>query len=203
MLSSSWDGRPFDHNKHGTKIGGLCAYGESWILCNTMWPGPMPTFVPSGILIHLAVWPQQPWAENLEALPRRGLELCTHQKQCRLGQGLPPYQVASWSIQPFGHKRYGPKIGGCVPLGEGELGPHLSQCGPRPTCMLSFILIHPTVWPQYTKVKDSTDRTGQDRQTDRQTRVWWYRANRITNGRPKIFKSRPNLNNTLLLPRDT
>ena len=23
-----------------------------------MWPGPMPTFVPSGILIHSAVWPQ-------------------------------------------------------------------------------------------------------------------------------------------------
>jgi len=23
--------------------------------------------------------------------------------QCRLGRGLTPYQVASWSIQPFGH----------------------------------------------------------------------------------------------------
>jgi len=23
--------------------------------------------------------------------------------QCRLGRGLPPYQVASWSIQPFSH----------------------------------------------------------------------------------------------------
>jgi len=34
--------------------------------------------------------------------------------------------------------------------------------GPRPTCMPSFILMHPTVWPQYTNV---TDRTGQDRQT--------------------------------------
>jgi len=34
--------------------------------------------------------------------------------------------------------------------------------------MPSFILIHPTVWPQYTNVTDRTDRTGQDRQ-DRQT----------------------------------
>jgi len=25
---------------------------------------------------------------------------------------IPPYQVASWSIQPFGYKRYGTKIGG-------------------------------------------------------------------------------------------
>jgi len=33
--------------------------------------------------------------------------------------------------------------------------------GPRPTGMPSFILIHPTVWPQYTNVKDRTDRTGQ------------------------------------------
>ena len=31
--------------------------------CNTMRPGPRPTFVPSGILIHSAVWAQQKWAE--------------------------------------------------------------------------------------------------------------------------------------------
>ena len=31
---------------------------------NTMWTGPSPTSVPSGILIHPAVWPQQTWAEN-------------------------------------------------------------------------------------------------------------------------------------------
>ena len=31
--------------------------------------------------------------------------------------------------------------------------------------MPSFILIHPTVWPQYTNVTDGQDRTGQ---TDRQ-----------------------------------
>jgi len=28
----------------------------------------------------------------------------SHVRQCRLGgRGLPPYQLASWSIQPFGH----------------------------------------------------------------------------------------------------
>jgi len=27
--------------------------------CNAMWLGPRPTFVPSGILIHSDVWPQQ------------------------------------------------------------------------------------------------------------------------------------------------
>ena len=28
-----------------------------------------------------------------------------HLAQCRLGRGLPPYQVASLSTQPFGHNR--------------------------------------------------------------------------------------------------
>jgi len=37
--------------------------------------------------------------------------------------------------------------------------------GPRPTCIPSFILIRPTVWPQYTNV---TDRTGQTDRQDRQ-----------------------------------
>jgi len=35
-----------------------------------------------------------------------------------------------------------------APFRGGELGPHLTQCG---------ILIHPTVWPQYTNVTDMTD----------------------------------------------
>jgi len=26
--------------------------------CNTMWPGPWSTSVPSGVLVHPAVWPQ-------------------------------------------------------------------------------------------------------------------------------------------------
>jgi len=54
-------------------------------------------------------------------------------------------------------------------LGEAELGRHLTQyghAGPRPTYIPSFILIHPTVWPQYTNV--TYRQTGQtDRQTDK------------------------------------
>jgi len=33
---------------------------------------------------------------------------------CGLGRGLLPYQVASSSIQPVGHNRHVPKIGGCA-----------------------------------------------------------------------------------------
>jgi len=35
--------------------------------------------------------------------PIRGEELCPYLPECRLGRGLPPHQVASWSTQPFGH----------------------------------------------------------------------------------------------------
>jgi len=35
---------------------------------NTMWPGPRPTSLPSGILIHPTVWPQLP---ECHAPPRR------------------------------------------------------------------------------------------------------------------------------------
>jgi len=53
-LSSCWDGRPI-----GRKVGGCCAFPwGAGSPSNTTLPGPRPTFVPSGILIHLAVWPQ-------------------------------------------------------------------------------------------------------------------------------------------------
>ena len=94
-------------------------------------PGPRPTSIPSGILIdqsHLAttdmgrklgLWPfgQGRWVPCI-------LQLA----QCGLGRGLLPYQVAYSYMQPFGHTRHGPKIGGFRPLGKGELGPHLTQC---------------------------------------------------------------------------
>jgi len=58
----------------------------------------------------------------------------SHPTQRRLGRGLPPYQVASWSIQPFGHNRHGPKIGwGLCPFFWGKLGPHTKSPGLRPT----------------------------------------------------------------------
>jgi len=44
--------------------GGCAPFKRSWIPCNTMWPGPRPTSISSGVLIYLAVWPQQTVAEN-------------------------------------------------------------------------------------------------------------------------------------------
>jgi len=76
--------------------------GEARSPSNTLWPGARPTSLLSGILIHLAVSPQQTWAENWCVCPF-WLGLSPHLIQCGQGRGLLPYQLASWSIQPFGH----------------------------------------------------------------------------------------------------
>ena len=77
-----------------------------------------------------------------------------HLTQCRLGRGLPPYQMVSSSIQPFGHNRHGPKIGGCAPLGGAGSPCNTTSLGPTSTSLSTFvpsgILIHPAVWPQQT-----------------------------------------------------
>ena len=101
-----------------------------------------------------------------------GEELRPCLTQCVLGRGLLPYQVASSSIQPFGHNRHGPKTWGCATLGEGGARCPSNTMWPRsrPTCKPSFILIHATVWSQYTDVKD---RQTDSRQTDRQTGEEW------------------------------
>jgi len=48
--------------------------------------------------------------------------------------------------------------------------------------MPRFILIHRTVWPQYTNVTDTHNRT---RQTDRTDNGPIQQVDRFTNGRPK------------------
>jgi len=57
------------------------------------------------LLRWATVWPQFTWAEKLRRLlcPFPWRELSPHLTQCRQGRGLPPYQVTSWCIQPFGH----------------------------------------------------------------------------------------------------
>jgi len=97
----------------GRKVAGVVPpfCGASWVvLCplfgggtespsSIMSPGPRPTSasVPSGILIHPVVWPQQTWAENWRGLcPFLGKgKLGPNLTQCGLGPGLPSYKVAS------------------------------------------------------------------------------------------------------------
>ena len=48
----------------GRKLGAVPLFGGAGSPSNTMSPGPRPTAIPSGILIHPAVWPQRTWAKN-------------------------------------------------------------------------------------------------------------------------------------------
>jgi len=51
----------------------MMTWAKNWLLLsNTMWPGTRPTSLPSGILIHPAIWPQQTWAENWGLRPLFG-----------------------------------------------------------------------------------------------------------------------------------
>jgi len=68
-------------------------------------------------------------------------------------------------MQPFGRNEYGPKIRGLCPFGEGELGPHLTQCGQGrglPACQVSSWSVKPFGHNRPTLQTDRQDR--QDRQ---------------------------------------
>ena len=147
VFSSSWDGRPFGHSRHGPKGGARSPSNNvatAEVYLRTKWhldpSGRLATI--HGQKVEEAVVPPFLGGGGLRPPVTRSLF---------------PYQVASWSIQPFGHNRHGPKIGGLCPF-WGELGPHLTQCGwgrgRPPYQVASWILIHPTIWPQYTNVTD-------------------------------------------------
>jgi len=85
-----------------------------YVSSNTMSPALRSILVPSGILIHPAIWPQQTPAENSGGCCAPYEKLGSYLTQCGLGRGLPPYQMASWSIQPFGQNKRGPKKWGLL-----------------------------------------------------------------------------------------
>ena len=142
---------------------GLCPLGRGrgGSPSNT-WPGLRPTSLPSGILIHPAVSPQQAWAEDWKG------RLCTfgereldpHLTQCGLGPrptSLPSGILIHSAIWP---QQVWVEIWGLSPFrGEGCGSPSNTMWpGPWPTCVPSFTLAHPTVWPKYTNVTDRQDR---------------------------------------------
>jgi len=122
---------------------GLCPiFGEgAGSLSNTKSPGLRPTSIPSGILMHPTIWHNR-YGPKIGGLCPNFEEggVGPHLTRYRLGCGLLPCQVVSSSMQPCGHNRYGSKTGGCAPVAEGELGPHLTQCGQGrvlPACAVS------------------------------------------------------------------
>jgi len=128
MLNSSWDGRPFGHNRYVPKNGEVSA----------------------------------PFAES-----------CLHLTQCGLGGGLIP-----WHLDPSSclATTDGPKIGVCAHLREGELGPNLIRGGQGRGLLPGHVS------------SGSMQPFGHNTPTSerQQTTVRYHRANRFTNGLPKM-----------------
>jgi len=136
---------------------------------NTKSPGPRPTSIPSGIVIHPAVWPQWTLAENWGLCPF--LSVGGAGSPCnRMSSGLRPTSVRSGiliHLAIFG-SGHGPKIGvGCAPF-VGLLGPHLTQCGLAESYVHAKFHLDPsdrlaTIHQCHTVTDrtDLTDRTGQ------------------------------------------
>jgi len=92
--------QPFDHNRHEPKIGEgavLFFRGGAGSQSNTKSPGPRPTSISSGILVHPAVWPQRTLAENCGYAPLGDRKLGPHLTQCRLGWA---YLRTKWYLDP-------------------------------------------------------------------------------------------------------
>ena len=81
----------------GRKLGEASAPflgGAATSLSNTMSLGSRFTILPSGILIHRAIWPHQIWAENWGLCPFGKGDLL-HLTQCGHGRSLAACQVSS------------------------------------------------------------------------------------------------------------
>jgi len=119
---------------------------------NTMLHGPRPTIVPSGLLIHRAVWLQQ-WAENWgegRSCPFWGGVAASHLAQCAWAEA---YLHTKWHLDPCGRLAttdMGRKFGALPPfIGRGAGSPsNTMSLGLRPTFLPSGILIHGASWPQ-------------------------------------------------------
>ena len=98
IASAKWHLDPSSHlatTDMGEKSGvGGCAPLGAKSPSNTTWPGQKPTFIPSDILIHPAVWPQKCGGVLCSCFRGAGSPSNTD-TQCGLTQGLPPYQLLS------------------------------------------------------------------------------------------------------------
>jgi len=130
--------------------------GEAGSPSNSMSLGLKPTSVPSGILIHPAIWPHQIWAEYWD---RYGRKLCgpspfgvggAATPSNTMSLGLRPTSLPSFiSIYPaiWSQQIRAENWWGSVPLlGEAELSPRVTQCGwgqGLPACQVSSWSIQP------------------------------------------------------------
>jgi len=142
----------------------------SWVLIKHNVSGPRPTSVPSGILIHPAIWPQQIWAKNWGLRPFWEGGAGSLPNTMWLGTRptcnfcMPSFiwiHPVIWPQQIWAENcaetppRFG---GGGVGSPSNKLWP-----GPRPACLPTFVLLDPSSRFFHNTPMSQTDRT---RQTD-------------------------------------
>jgi len=93
--------QPFGHNRHGPKIGGSDPF-----LLGGKSPGPRPTSIASGILIHPAVWAQETWAENWGGCAPFPINLGPHLTQRGQGRGHAKFHLDPSNRLATVHERY-------------------------------------------------------------------------------------------------
>ena len=115
----------------GENSGGCCApCGNSWATSNTMWPVPRSTSVLSGVFIR------PPFGHNRHRPKLGGGGRAHFPVSCLVHiehkiAWAEAYLHTKWHLSPsscLATTDNGRKLGGCAPLGEGELGHHLTQC---------------------------------------------------------------------------
>jgi len=118
---------------------------------NTMWPGPRFTSVPSGILIHPAVWSQQTWAKTWVGV---GVPISLGVAGSPSNTESPGPRPTSVSSGILVHPAVWPQRTlaanwGLCPFSGGGAGSPSNAMSrrPRPTSAPSRILIHAVVWP--------------------------------------------------------
>jgi len=149
-----------------------------------MWPKPRPTSVPSGILIHTAIWPQQTWTKNWGAVSLFWGGGGAGSPSNTMSHGLRPTSVpSSILIHPavWPQRTWAKNWGLCLFWGSWVPILHLTQYGQGrglSPCQGSFWSIQPFGHNNPTSQTDTTDR--QDNGP-----IAYRMGNHFTNGRPK------------------
>jgi len=140
------------YNRHGPKIGWGCALlsGGAGSQSNTKSPGPRPTSITGGIVVHPVIWSRQTLTENLGLWPFRagGVGSPSNTMSARPRPTSVPSGIliyATVRLQWTWAENWG-----CAVFGM-ELPPHVTMYFGRGYISVpSRILIHAAVWPQLT-----------------------------------------------------
>jgi len=123
--------QPFGDNRHLQKTGGVPLLGGAVTPSNITSPVPRFTSVLSGILVHPAVWPMATidMGQKLGgAVLFSGGSWVPIEHKVAWAQA---YHHTKWHFRPSSRlatTHIVRKLGVCAFLGEGQLGPRLTQC---------------------------------------------------------------------------